>query len=122
MADPIEVVQAALAAAAPVTALVSDRISPNPRKQGEPLPAVVLSVVSTVPNVHLRGDGNLDEVRVQVDCYGATSTAAAQLADAVRAALFTAERSMVSEITDYDPETETDVVHQDYLLWVHPTA
>jgi hypothetical protein len=122
MADPIEVVKAVLAAAAPVTTLVSDRISPNPLAQNEPLPAIVLTVVGTVPNWNLRGDSNLDEVRVQVDSYGVTATAAAALSDAVRAALSAADRVLNSEITDYDPSTEAHVVSQDYFLWIHPTA
>lgn len=121
MADPIEVVRGLLNAAAPVTALVSDRISPVPRAQGETLPAVVLRVVSTVPTWHLRGDGNLDEVRVQVDSYAATATAAAALSDAVRAALGAADRVLQNEFSDFDPTTEAHVVIQDYILWVHPT-
>lgn len=122
MADPVKVIKAVLAAAAPVTTLVSDRISPNPRAQGEALPAVSMRVISTVPNTHLRGDSNLDEVRVQVDSYGATYTAAAALADAVRTALGSAERVLVGELTDFDPSTEAHVVSQDYLLWIDPTA
>ena len=122
MADPIEVVKAILAAAAPVTTLVSDRISPRPLAQGDPLPAVVVRVVSTVPNWHLRGDSNLDQVRVQVDSMAVNSTAAAALADAVRAALGAADRVLSSELEDYDPVTGANVVSQDYLLWVHPTA
>lgn len=122
MADPVKVVKAALAAAAPVTALVGDRISPNPRKQGEVMPAIVLTVVSTVPTTHLRGDGSLDECRVQVDCIAATYAAAVALADAARAALQSAERVLVSESTDFEEFTEASVVSQDYLLWIHPTA
>lgn len=122
MADPVKVVAAVLTAAAPVTNLVGDRISPNPRAQGEALPAVSMRVISTVPITHLRGDGSLDEVRVQVDSYAATYTAAAELADAVRAALASAERILVGELTDFDPSTEAHVVSQDYLLWIHPTS
>lgn len=122
MADPVEVVRAVLVAAGPVTALVGDRISVNPRAQGDQLPAIVLRVVSTVPNFHLRGDANLDEVRVQVDNFAATNTAAASLSDAVRTALSAADRVLNSEIDDYDPTTEAHVVSQDYLIWIDPTA
>lgn len=122
MADPIEVVKGVLAGASAVTTLVSDRISPLPIAQGETLPAITMRVISTVPTTHLRGDGNLDSVRVQVDSYAASATAAAALSDAVRAALGAADRVLQNEFDDFDPVTETFVVSQDYLLWVHPTA
>lgn len=122
MADPIEVVRAALAGAAPVTALVADRISEAPRAQGEALPAIVLTVISRVAIQHLRGDASLDEVRIQVDSLAATKTAAAALAAAVRTALTTVDRILQNEIGDFDEETGTPVVSQDFTLWIDPTA
>lgn len=122
MADPVEVVRAALVAAAPVTALVSDRISEGPRAQGEPLPAVVLTVISRVATQHLQGDANLDEVRMQVDSLASTKTAAAELAAAVRTALTSVDRILQNEIGDFDEETGTPVVSQDFTFWIDPTA
>jgi hypothetical protein len=122
MADPIEVIRAALVAAAPVTTIVGDRISEAPRAQGEVLPAVVLTVVSRVAIQHLQGDANLDEVRVQVDSFATTKTGAAALAAAVRAALIAPDRILQNEIGDFDQETETPVVSQDFTIWIDPTA
>lgn len=58
------------------------------RPQGSPLPAVVLHVVSGVPGYLMAGgDDGLPDVVVQVDCWGATYSAAKALADAVEAAV-----------------------------------
>lgn len=60
----------------------------NKRPQGGPLPAIVLRVVSGVPNYHTAGPSGLVETRLQLDCYAAGYLAAK-----------TAARSAVASIT-----------------------
>lgn len=48
----------------------------NVRPQGDPLPAIVMRVVSGVPNYHTAGASGLVETRLQLDCYGKTYLAA----------------------------------------------
>ena len=122
MAQPLSIVKAALAGAAPVAALVEDRISPEPIKQGQSLPAIGLRRVSTQPNTHLRGDGHLDEVRVQVDYHADTATAALDLAAKGRAALEAAGVPIGDDFDDYDELTRSYVVTQDCLVFLDPTA
>jgi hypothetical protein len=120
MADPIQTIKTVLDAAAPVTALVGNRISVRPRAQGDVLPAITLLLVSTAPTWNLQADSRLDSCRVQVDSWGASYAEAAALADAVRTALSAADRVLVSEVTDFDPSSETHVVSDDFLVWIDP--
>jgi hypothetical protein len=78
---------ARLLATAGVTALVSTRINWKRRPQAEPLPAIVLHVVSRIPDVTHGGRSGLIVSRVQVDCWGATFGSAKAVARAVENAL-----------------------------------
>jgi hypothetical protein len=53
------------------------------RKRGLPLPSLVLTVVSRLPDVAMSGRTGLAQARVQFDCYAATYKAAKGLARAV---------------------------------------
>lgn len=82
-----------LSNAAGVTAIVSTRIYPDTAPQGSTLPYVVYSAISSVPQNTKDVPAKIDHVRVQIDCYAATTASAAgqdiaeALSEAVRAAI-----------------------------------
>lgn len=79
--------KAILLASAPVVALVARRIDWGSRVQGEPLPAVVLTVISDNDRYLIDRPHGLSDARVQVDCHGDDYSDAKRLARAVREAL-----------------------------------
>lgn len=83
--------RARLLAAAPVTALVAQRIYWEDRPQGASLPAVVLEMVTDLRDQHMSGFQSLFFVRVQVWAMALTFAAKKQLKEAVIAALAPAQ-------------------------------
>jgi len=75
-----------LIAAAPVAALVGDRVHPIVRPQGGALPAVVYQVIGSRPLYHMQGADGLMRSRVQVDAWAQTYLGAVALAEAIAAA------------------------------------
>ena len=67
-----------------LVALVGDRIHWDTQTQGEAKPAVVLYLVSDVPDYHMQGPSGFVESRVQIDCRGATRKSAKAVASAVQ--------------------------------------
>jgi hypothetical protein len=82
-----EDLRAVLLADATVTGLVIDRVDWGSRRQGAPLPAMVLYVVSGAEGYTLKGADGLSITRVQIDCYGDTYASAKTLSRAVISAL-----------------------------------
>ncbi len=74
------------AADAGVSAIVADRVSFTWRTQGDPLPALVLTLTDAPDDVILEGTSGFVDGRVQADCFGATAKDAVRLAKAVRTA------------------------------------
>jgi hypothetical protein len=70
-----------------VTQLVSNRVSPEWRREGTPLPAIVYSVESRTPVRTLTGTTTLAEFQVAIDCIASTMSGARTLAVAVSDAL-----------------------------------
>ena len=70
-----------------VTSLVSTRISPEWRREGTALPAIVYSVDSRSPVRTLTGTTSLAEFSVAVDCIATTLSGARALAAVVSDAL-----------------------------------
>lgn len=66
-----------------VTSLVSTRISPEWRREGTALPAIVYSVDSRTPVRTLTGTTSLAEFSVAIDCIAATMSGARALAKVV---------------------------------------
>lgn len=66
-----------------VTSLVSTRISPEWRREGTALPAIVYSVDSRTPVRTLTGTTSLAEFSVAVDCIATTLSGARALAAVV---------------------------------------
>jgi len=82
-----EDLRAVLLADAGVSGLASNRVEWGSRRQGAPLPAVVLYVVSGAEGYTLKGRDGLSITRVQADCYGDTFAGAKLLSRAVIDAL-----------------------------------
>jgi hypothetical protein len=76
-----------LLATAGVTNIVTTRVFPGSLPQAYALPAVTVHVISGGPLYADDGEVGLDEVRIQVDCWAETYTAAKLLARQVRASL-----------------------------------
>lgn len=76
---------------ATVAALITDgsavKCFPVQIPQLTQFPAIVYTVVSNFPNDTKTGRSEFDQVRVQIDCYARSYTAATELEDAVRNAL-----------------------------------
>lgn len=115
-----------LLAAAPVAALVGDRVDWRRRQQDGALPAVLLTIVSDPRPQHLEGFQPARESRVQFDCLasganGKTRAEVVALREAVIAALAPAAtiggisfgRSTFDAVRDLGEETESGFVHRD---------
>ena len=70
-----------------LTARVGPRIHRKKLPEGSPMPAVVISVISSVTGHDLAGRSGLDRHRVQIDCYAKTQGEASKVARAVLDAL-----------------------------------
>jgi hypothetical protein len=73
-----------LLATAPITALVADRVCPARRPQGSPMPVIVVTRISGAPEYADDGEIGLEAVRLQIDSWATTYTAAKQLGRLVR--------------------------------------
>ena len=79
-----EQIRALLLADSGVSGHVSDRVNFGEHPQGEPLPAIVLNVISDAEDYHLTGPTGVTAARIQADCYAVTYGAAKQLSRSVR--------------------------------------
>lgn len=120
----LEAIREKLAADLPLAALVGTRIYPQVIKQGAATPAVVLTVVSEVPqNTFTGAPGSLLlSARVQVDAYAATYREAHAVADAVDAVIGALSSPSLSAYRDnkqdlYDDETQQHRVSLDFSVW-----
>lgn len=82
-----EAFRAILMASVSVTSLCGTRINWGQHPQGQPLPAIVLTVISDAAQPTYRGPDDLSQGRVQADCYAQSYGAAKALARAVRTLL-----------------------------------
>lgn len=120
--------RARLLAAAPVTALVAQRVYWVSRPQSEPLPAIVLQVISDPRPQHLKGYQDLRETRVQMDIFGTTYAQVRAITEASLAAIVPEitsngiifNRTLVDASRDLGERTETTFIHRtqiDLLVW-----
>jgi hypothetical protein len=120
----VEVALAAMKAWPALTTIVGSgtnaKISPLIKSQGISPPAITLQRVAVTPQNHLRGNGGLDDSRVQADYWATTYDGVRALAAAGRAAMEAAGHPMQSEFDNYDPETDPGLyrITQDFQVWV----
>lgn len=85
--------RARLIAAAPVAALIAQRIYWVERPQATGLPAVTLQIIDDPREQHMKGLHGHQAVLVQVDAWGGTYAQTKALKEAIIAALLPAETS-----------------------------
>lgn len=115
-----EDIVAALNANAAFSALVGTRLFPLFRPQNSPLPSVAYQRVSTAPENSLLGFSNLEQVRIQFECFAKTVLEAKTLASVLRTAIDAApslKATCVYVADDIDAETRNFRVFVDYNFW-----
>lgn len=87
--------------------------------QGGVVPAITYTRISNAPTVALGGRSNLDEVRVQVDCWDTTHVAVQTLARAVRDLLEaqTFKALMQNDFDAYESDTQLYRWSMDFRCW-----
>lgn len=117
MADKL--VRDVLIAYAPLTAIVSTRISPLIKAQGVVPPAITLRRGSTEPQNHLTGNGGLDKVSVIVDTWAETYVQARDIAEMARTALLAAGYQLENEFDNYEQGVDPGLynVSQEFMVW-----
>lgn len=124
--------RARLATAAPVVALVAQRIYWVDRPQLSALPAITLQTISELRDHHFSGLDGLDMSRVQIDVWSLTYVGAQQIKEAVLAVLLLENtsngiyfaRSFIDTIRDLGERVETQFIHRASidLITHHNTA
>jgi hypothetical protein len=123
--------RARLTTAAPVTALVGQRVYWMDRPQGSALPAITLQTITEGRPQHMKGFQDLRSSRVQVDIWGTSFGQVRQISDAVIVALAPAqagngisfERTFIDSIRDLGERTETQFLHRTSIdLIIHHTT
>lgn len=99
--------RAALAAHAPLVALVGQRIAVNAAPQGWALPFVVYTT-SHSPEYALSGAPLGNSCAVEGECWGSTAAQSAAVADAVVAALVAVGVVPTGRSTSHDPDVGLD--------------
>ena len=109
--------------AAPVAAIVGNRISWGVRPQGEAYPSIVLTIVSDPRPQDYKGNIAHRSTRVQADCYGTTRAQVVALREAVIAAIVptatvggvTFRRAFIENVVNRDAHTDTGLVFRDMV-------
>lgn len=120
--------RARLTAAAPVTALVGQRVYWVDRPQASSLPAITLQTITEGRTQHMKGFDGFNSSLVQVDCWGTAYGDVRKIAEAVIAALVPENtsngvrfaRAFVDSIRDLGERVETQFIHRTSLdLIIH---
>lgn len=118
---PLETdVHAALTAGSPAPTAAEGRVFHVIAPQNRPeLPRITYARAANAPVVSLGGSSRLDQVRLQVDCWAASYTAAKALAREVRAVLEVQrfKALLQNDFDDYEVETKTWRVSMDFRCW-----
>ncbi len=112
--------RARLLAAAPVTALVAQRVYWVERPQASALPAVTLQTISDTRPQHMTNFDGLDVARVQVDVWGLSYSQVKAIAESVINAVVAQatsngirfDRAFIDSIRDLGERTETQFIHR----------
>jgi hypothetical protein len=97
----------------------ADRIYPLVAPQDAPLPLVVYTRISSGREYSLAGYSNLENPRMQIDCYGTTYTETKALAEAVTTALRAATTFGTAQDDPRESfeEDETFRISIDFSIW-----
>jgi hypothetical protein len=87
--------------------------------QGAQYPYATWQTISGNPENYLGDRPNIDQLRVQVDCWSkASMTQASQVADAVRYALESRGHQVDFGSTERDPDTGSYRYRMDFDFWI----
>lgn len=105
-----------------ITSYVGERIQPVIRQEDGTLPALTYMRVAGVPQTDLDGDdGNLLNIRIQIDVWSRSHDESKVIAEAVRLRMQTAAASfrsvMVIDEDFYEDETRLHRVSMDFSCW-----
>jgi hypothetical protein len=124
--------RARLIAAAPVTALVAQRVYWVDRPQASALPAITLQTITEDRPQNMAGFDGLDRSLVQLDVWGNSYAQVQQVKEAALAAVIPANtangirfwRAFVDSIRDLGEQVETQFIHRASidLIFHHATA
>lgn len=104
---------------ATVSSLIGTRMHADVPPQGVLMPAIVYTVVDTIPYEHLSGIADVSRARIQIDCAANTRSEANALADAVRLAL---EKQQRGEASDGQFINEINLVTGESYSTIAPEA
>lgn len=118
---------------AAVNALISSRIYPLKAPQGPFKSCVVYTRITTDTEATKGSYNKYDRIQIQISSFASSYDAAVSLADAVRAALVDSYNTDVgilnvnriffeNQAEEYDDETETYGIFQDYEFNIRPVA
>ena len=96
-----------------VTALISDRVYPNPAPEGAAKPLCAYQVVTGSRITTIPGTGDAIRKRIQINCHANTYSSAKAVAAAVVSAL-EGSGYLDLEFDLYDPTTQTHTVAIDW--------
>lgn len=110
-----------------ITALLVERITPQPVPQSSAMPAITYVIVGDAPQTDLSGvDGELIQVRVQIDCWSKNHQECMQLAELVRVRMQTAHASFkavpLSALEDYERATQRHRLSREFSCWFRTTS
>lgn len=105
-----------------IQAMVGARIAPQPLPEGSDKPAITYLVIGEDPHNDLDGeDGELLEIRVQVDCWALTDADVRALSELVRTRLktsgFKATPITGTAFGQYETQTKLHRFTRDYQCW-----
>jgi hypothetical protein len=92
--------------AAPVAAIVGQRVTILIKPQSLTMPCVTLQEIAISPENDMRGWSGVDGVQVQLDAWAATRDTARDLATKCRTALSSANRLMVGQFEDFESDVD----------------
>lgn len=109
-----------------IAAIVGTLIQPLPLPQGSTKPAITYQVAGDELQTDLDGlDGQMNKVRVQVDCWADDHEKVKQLAELVRVRMQTASSSFkavpLNAFEDYENRTKLHRMSRDYSCWYRIT-
>lgn len=115
--------RALLAADAPLTALVGNRIAQDAVPEGATYPLVVFAA-SHDRTLSLAGNLQADQCSINVQCWAESGVSASAVADAVMEAVagaaYSANASVLSRSTTFDPDLGLDGVILSVEWWEIP--
>lgn len=99
--------------------LVANRVYPLVMPQNPTYPAIVYNRISSAAQNVLEGGSTIDQVRIQVDTYATTYSAAKSLARLVRLAMEGAsfKATLQTDQDFYESDLSIYRVSQDFYLW-----